>query len=44
MIVEVSDFPSEYQPGPGSVIMWEDSPRDGVRVDIVEIPVVLPDR
>lgn len=44
VIVDVSDFSSEYQPGPGSIIMWEDSPRDGAQVDIVEIPVVLPQR
>ena len=40
--VDFADF-SDYQPGPGSIIMWEDSPRDGDRVDVVEIPIVLPD-
>lgn len=28
--------------GPGSIVLWEDSPRSGDRVDVVEIPVVLP--
>lgn len=44
VVVDVSDFPSEYQPGPGAIIMWEDSPRDGARVNVVEIPIVLPER
>lgn len=42
--VDVPTFPPEYQPGPGAIIMWEDSPRDGSRVDLVEIPIVLPER
>ncbi len=41
--VDLTDFASEYQPGPGSVIMWEDSPRDGSQLNVVEIPIVLPD-
>lgn len=44
VVVDVSAFPSEYQPGPGAIIMWEDSPLDGARVDVVEIPIVLPER
>lgn len=31
-----------YEAGPGSVIVWEDSPRDASQVDLVEIPIVLP--
>jgi len=42
--VDVSDFPSDYQPGPGAIIMWEDSPRDGAPVNVVEVPIVLPER
>lgn len=42
--VDVSDFPSEYQPGLGAIIMWEDSPRDGAPVNLVEVPIVLPER
>jgi germination protein M len=44
VIIDVSDFSSEYQPGPGTIIMWEDSPRDGAQVNVVEIPIVLPER
>ncbi|MGK0274771.1 MAG: hypothetical protein ACI9N0_001152 [Ilumatobacter sp.] len=43
VIVDLSDFPSDYQSGPGSVIMWEDSPRDGSQLNIVEVPIVLPE-
>jgi hypothetical protein len=43
VVVDLSDFPSDYQSGPGSIIMWEDSPRDGSRLNIVEIPIVLPE-
>jgi hypothetical protein len=43
VIVDLSDFSSVYQPGPGSVIMWEDSPRDGSQLNIVEVPIVLPE-
>jgi spore germination protein GerM len=43
IIVDLADFGSEYQPGLGSVIMWEDSARDGSRVGVVEIPIVLPE-
>ncbi len=42
-IVDLSDFASDYQPGPGSIIMWEDSPRDGSQLNVVEIPIVLPE-
>jgi len=42
--VDVSDFPSDYRPGPGAIIMWEDSPRDGAPVNVVEVPIVLPER
>ena len=41
--VDLTDFASDYQPGPGSVIMWEDSPRDGSRLNVVEVPIVLPE-
>ncbi len=43
VVVDLSDFPSGYQPGPGSIIMWEDSPRDGSQLGVVEVPVVLPE-
>lgn len=42
IVVDLSDFGSQYQPGLGSVIMWEDSARDGGHVGVVEIPIVLP--
>ena len=41
--VDLTDFASDYQAGPGSVIMWEDSPRDGSQLNVVEVPIVLPD-
>ena len=41
IVVDLSGLDG-YEAGPGSVIVWEDSPRDGSRVDLVEIPVVLP--
>lgn len=41
--VDLSDFASDYQPGPGSIIMWEDSARDGSQLNVVEIPIVLPE-
>lgn len=41
--VDLTDFASDYQPGPGSIIMWEDSPRDGSQLNVVEIPIVLPE-
>jgi germination protein M len=44
VVVDLSDFPAAYQPGPGAIIMWEDSPRDGTQVNVVEIPIVLPER
>ena len=40
--VDLTDFASDYQAGPGSVVMWEDSPRDGSRLNVVEVPIVLP--
>jgi spore germination protein GerM len=43
IVVDLSDFGSEYQPGLGSVIMWEDSARDGSQLGVVEIPIVLPE-
>ena len=43
VIVDLSDFASDYQPGPGSIIMWEDSARDGSQLNVVEIPIVLPE-
>ena len=43
VVVDLSDFPSDYQPGPGSIIMWEDSARDGSQLGVVEVPVVLPE-
>ncbi len=42
--VDLAAVTSEYQSGAGSVIMWEDSPRDGTRVNVVEVPIVLPER
>ena len=33
-----------HQPGPGAVIMWEESARDGSRLGVVEVPIVLPER
>lgn len=41
--VDLSQFRSEYQPGPGSLIMWEESSRDGSQINVVEIPIVLPE-
>jgi hypothetical protein len=43
VVVDLSDFGSEYQPGLGSVIMWEDSALDGSQVGVVEIPILLPE-
>jgi len=43
VVVDLADFSADYVPGPGSVIMWEDSARDGTQVGVVEIPIVLPD-
>jgi hypothetical protein len=43
VIVDLADFPSDYQSGPGSIIMWEDSPRDGSQLNIVEVPIILPE-
>ncbi|MEX1105569.1 MAG: GerMN domain-containing protein [Ilumatobacteraceae bacterium] len=43
VIVDLSGAGSGYEPGPGSVIMWEDSALDGTRLGVVEIPVVLPE-
>lgn len=43
VVVDLSDFASDYQPGTGSIIMWEDSPRDGSQLNVVEIPIVLPE-
>jgi hypothetical protein len=43
VVVDLSDFPAGYQPGPGSIIMWEDSASDGTQLGVVEIPVVLPE-
>jgi germination protein M len=42
--VDLADLSADYVPGPGSVILWEDDPRTGDRVDVVEIPIVLPAR
>ncbi len=42
--LDLADLSADYVPGPGSVILWEDDPRPGDRVDIVEVPVVLPAR
>jgi spore germination protein GerM len=43
VIVDLADFPSDYQSGPGSIIAWEDSPRDGSQLNIVEVPIILPE-
>jgi hypothetical protein len=43
IVVDLADLGSDYQPGLGSVIMWEDSALDGSQLDVVEIPVVLPE-
>jgi germination protein M len=42
VVVDLAGAGPGYEPGPGSVIMWEDSARDGSRLGVVEIPVVLP--
>ncbi len=43
VIVDLSGFASDYESGPGSTIMWEDSPRDGTQLGVVEVPIVLPE-
>ncbi len=40
--VDLTDSVSGDVGGPGSIILWEDDPRTGGQVDVVEIPVVLP--
>jgi hypothetical protein len=43
VVVDLSGAGSGYEPGPGSVIMWEDSARDGTQLGVVEVPIVLPE-
>jgi germination protein M len=40
--VDLTDFLSDGAGGPGSIILWEDDPRSGQHVDVIEIPVALP--
>ncbi len=40
--VDLADSVSGDVGGPGSIILWEDDPRTGGQVDVVEIPIVLP--
>ncbi len=40
--VDLTDSVSGDVGGPGSIILWEDDPRTGGQVDVVEIPIVLP--
>ncbi len=42
-VVDFSEF-SNYQAGPGAIIMWEDSPEDGSQLSVVKIPIILPER
>ena len=42
--VDLAELSADYVPGPGSIILWEDDPRSGEQVDVVEIPIVLPAR
>ncbi|MGI9646565.1 MAG: GerMN domain-containing protein, partial [Ilumatobacteraceae bacterium] len=41
-VVELSEFPETYLPGPGSIVVFEISPADGGPTNIVEIPITLP--
>ncbi len=43
IVVDLTEFPADYRPGPGSVIIWEDSAEDGSRLNVIEIPIVLPE-
>ena len=40
--INTSDFPADYEPGPGKIALWEDSPRDSTRINVVEVPIILP--
>ncbi len=40
--IDLTEYPSTYLPGPGSIILYESSPEDGSQTWIVEIPIVLP--
>ncbi len=42
VILDLADLDG-YRPGTGSVVMWEESPRDGSRIGLVEVPVILPE-
>jgi hypothetical protein len=43
IVVHLSDVGADYRPGPGSIIVWEDSALDGSQLGVVEIPIVLPE-
>lgn len=40
--IDLEAYPETYQAGPGSVIVFETSPRDGSQVNVVEYPMILP--
>ena len=44
--IDAADFPADYQPGPGKITMWEDNSGDEGpdRINVVEVPVILPER
>lgn len=41
VIVDKSNFAPGDEVGPGSIVMWEDSPRDGTRLNVVEIAILF---
>lgn len=44
IVVDLADVSLGGEASEGSIIMWEDSPRDGSQLGVVEIPVILPGR
>ncbi len=42
--IDPGALPATYEPGPGSIILYESSPVDGSQSWLVEIPIVLPER
>ncbi len=41
-VIDLDDHAASYLPGPGSIVVFESSPRDGTQTNIVEIPINLP--
>ena len=44
--IDAADFPAGYQHGPGKITLWEDNSGDEGpdRINVVEVPVILPER